>query len=332
LRSSTADPPVTVAIVSWNTRDLLQRCLRSLASEVEGGRAAAWVVDNGSTDGSVEAGRRTAPWATFVEPGENLGFGRAVNLVARRTRSPWIAAANADVALEPGALATLLRAGSHPSIGCVAPRLILPDGGTQHSVYPFPTVPFTLTFNLGLYLLSRRLADRLCLEGFWYPGRARDVPWAIGAFLLLRRAAFDAVGGFDEHQWMYAEDLDLGWRLSSDGWVTRYEPGAHVRHERSAATAAAFGADRRALFMGATYAAVARRRGRARMWAVAAISIAGAALRLALIAPLTPFAARFAARWRDIRGWLLAHVRGVRLAAAQPAPPKRPRTSQREGP
>lgn len=83
-------------------------------------------------------------------------------------------------------LDALADAGSgRPSAGAAAPRLVLPDGSTQHSVLPFPTVGFT--------------AAR-CVPGRWDPSRTRDVPWAVGAFLLLRRRAFDAVGGFDERQ------------------------------------------------------------------------------------------------------------------------------------
>ena len=290
-------PPVTVAVVSWNTRQLLERCLRSLAPEVESGRAEVWVVDNGSSDGSTEAVRAHAPWATLVEPGENLGFGRAVNLVARRSGSEWLAAANADIALEPGALGALLQAGTSAEVGAVAPQLVLPDGSTQHSVYHFPTLPFTLAFNLGIPQRSARLADRLCLEGRWDASRARSVDWAIGAFVLLRRSAFDAVGGFDERQWIYAEDLDLCWRLRRAGWSVRYEPRALVRHDASAATDVVFGADKVERFMAATYASLLRRRGRALTWTIAAVNVAGAAAR------------------RD-RMWLRAHRQGLRSPRA----------------
>ena len=77
-----------------------------------------------------------------MEPGENLGYGRAINLVAERTTSEWLAIANADVALRPGALERLMAAGdADPGAGVIAPRLILPDGSTQHSAWAFPTVP-----------------------------------------------------------------------------------------------------------------------------------------------------------------------------------------------
>lgn len=304
--------PVAVAVVSWNTRELLERCLESLADEVRGGRADVWVVDNGSSDGSAEAARRQAPWATVVEPASNLGFGRAVNLVARRTRGPWLMATNADIALDPGALETLLDAGEDPGVGCVAPRLTLPGGETQQSVHPLPTVPFTLAFNLGLHSLSPRLADRLCLPHPRNAHRPRDVPWAIGACLLLRRTAFEAVGGFDERQWMYGEDLDLGWRLRQAGWRTRYEPRAAVRHESGAATRQAFGNAQVQEFMAATYAMLLRRRGFARAWATAAINVAGAAARLAWMVPLKARLADGAERVDATWGWLVAHREGLR--------------------
>jgi GT2 family glycosyltransferase len=216
----------------------------------------------------------------------------------------------------PGALDMMLAAGADPRVGCVAPRLVLEDGSTQHSVYPFPTVPFTLAFNLGLHRFSRRLGDELCLEGFWNGERPRAVPWAIGAFLLLRRRAFDSVGGFDERRWMFAEDLDVGWRLHDAGWITRYEPRARVLHSAGAATEVAFGRDRVPHFTRATYAVVLRRRGIARAWATAALNVAGAAVRVAWMAPLAAVFGRWRGPLDRARMWLAAHRQGLRSRSA----------------
>ena len=234
--------PVTVAVVSWNTRELLRRCLRSLEPEVEVGRADVWVVDNGSSDGSRELVRDEFPTVTLIEPDRNLGFGPAVNVVARQTTSDWVAPANADIELGEGALERLLEVGnSDPAIGCVAPRLGVPDGTTQHSVYPFPGPVVALATHLAKPRVAPRLGDRYCLIGGWDPDRPREVDWPVGAFMIVRREAWDAVGGFDDSQWMFAEDLDLGWRLARAGWSRRYEPCARVRHFESAATGEAFG-------------------------------------------------------------------------------------------
>jgi N-acetylglucosaminyl-diphospho-decaprenol L-rhamnosyltransferase len=257
-------------------------------------------------------------WVKLVPSGENLGFARAVNLVAARSWSPWIAPANADIELAPGALETLLDVGErHPDAGAIAPRLVLPDGSTQHSVYPFPTLRLTLLFNAGLHRLSPRLADRHCLVGHWDPERPREVDWPVGAFLLVRRTAWDDIGGFDARQWLYAEDLDLGWRLARAGWKRRYEPGAVVRHAESSATDQAFGDRKIARWLAATYAWMARRRGVPATWATAAVNCAGAGIRLALTAPLARvWPGRWARPRRRARFWLGAHRAGLRSRRA----------------
>ena len=300
--------PVTVAVVSWNTKDLLARCLDSFAAEAEAGRVDLWVVDNASTDGSAELVRARYPWANLVASEENLGFGRAVNLVAERTSSEWIAPSNADVAARPGAIEALLAAGSHdPGAGAIAPRLIVPGGDTQHSVFAFPTLTYSFLLAVGAYRLSARLGDRFAIPGYWDKERARRVPWAVAAFLMVRRTAWDGVGGFDERQWMYAEDLDLGWRLREAGWATRYEPSAVLDHQGAAATVQAFGADLAAQWQQSTYGFLVRRRGLAHAWGVALLNFAGAALRWALAAARSDAHAR-----RRHADWARVQLRALR--------------------
>ena len=309
---------VCVAVVSWNTRELLDRCLDSLRPEHDAGRAEIWVVDNGSSDGSAEMVREKHPWARLHETDENLGFGPAVNLVAERTDSEWIAPCNSDVALVEGALERMLDAGkSYRSTAVIAPRLRLPDGSSQHSAYRFPTLPFTLLFNLGAHNLHRSLGDRWCLEGYWDPDRPRQVDWAIGAFLLVRRSAFEEVGGFSGEQWMYAEDLDLGWRLDRAGWDTRYEPGAVVLHESGASAEQAWGSDRAMQWQRSTYAWMLRSRGPLLTRAVGLVNWVGAGVRwlaFALLAPLNP--KRWARRRDAMRGWMRAHAIAFESSAA----------------
>ena len=305
---------VLVAVVSWNTRDLLDACLASLRPEVEARRATVWVVDNASTDGSAAMVAERHPWAHLIASGENLGYGRAINRVAREAPSGWhwIATANADVELQPGALEALIAAGeADPQAGAVAPRLILPDGTTQHSLYSFPTVPFTLAFNLGLQGLVPGLADRRCREGRWDPDRPRRAPWAIAAFLIVRAEAWRAIDGFDERQFMYAEDLDLGWQLRQAGWGTRYVPGAHVRHVSAAATSQAWGPERADRWQVATYAWLLRRRGPLRTRATAAMNVAGAGARWLGAAAYTRATGRRSGRRDVLRAWTRRHRVGL---------------------
>jgi GT2 family glycosyltransferase len=241
-----------------------------------------------------------------------------VNAIAARTAGPWLLVLNADAAPEPGALRALLGAAGDPRVGAVAPRLVLDGGATQHSVHPFPTVALAACFNLGVHRLWPALGRRWCLPGGWDPDRPRAVAWALGACLLVRRAAFEQIGGFDERQWMYAEDIELGWRLADRGWTFRYAPGARVRHADGAATAPAFGEGRRTRHLTATYRLLARRRGRPRMLVTAALNVLGAAARVAWMAPLSALAPRLRAPAADNRAWLIAHVKAA--ATALPAP------------
>jgi GT2 family glycosyltransferase len=283
-----------------------------LKPSADAGLVDVWVVDNGSTDGSREAVREEFGWVTLERPGRNLGFGAAVNLVAARTRGDWIAPANADVALTPGAVQSLLEAGvRHPEAGILAPRLLLPDGSTQHSVFPFPSVRVSLLLGSQVWRLSPALADRLCLVGAWNPDTDRAVPWAVGAFLLVRRPLFDEVGGFDERQWMYAEDLDLAWRVRRAGSSTRYIPGARVRHDESAATTQAFGSQIRARHMAASYAWLRRRRGAATATAYGIANLASSLVWAAWLGPLALVRPGRRRQLIDALDWARVHLRAV---------------------
>ena len=302
-----AGPPVAVAIVNWNTRDLLDACLRSVHDDVDRGEAEAIVVDNASTDGSAAHVAERFSWATLITSDSNLGFGPAINLAATRTAAPWLLVTNADVELTAGALHRLrATAEADPRTAVVAPRLLLDDGTIQHSAYRFPTLGFTLAFNLGLARPGSDRARRMLLEGSWDGAAAGPVDWALGACLLIRRSAFDAIGGFDPGQWMYAEDLDLGWRLAEQGWQTRFEPAATVRHRWAAATTQAWGEGRDARAIRSTYAWLLRRRGATAMRTTALINTAGAGSRA-----LAASAGALLARRDDARGlraWQLRRV------------------------
>ncbi len=281
----TASPPVSVVVVSWNTRDLLARCLDSLAISHSAGLAHVVVVDNASSDGSAELVRERYQWAELVATQENLGFGTAVNVGARASDSPWIAAANADIELSEDTLGELLQAGSRwPRCGVLAPRLVQSDDYVQGSVFAFPRLLTILLASTGFFALSPRLASRMH-SGRWDPEREAEVEWALGAFLMLRREAFVAVGGFDERLWMYAEDLDLCWRLRRADWATVYVPGAAVRHVGGASTSQAFGAPSGTPEMlEAGYGWIARRRGIPTALAFGFVASAGAAARVAFYA------------------------------------------------
>jgi N-acetylglucosaminyl-diphospho-decaprenol L-rhamnosyltransferase len=309
------EPPITVAVVSWNTRDLLDRCLQSLRPDAAAGLAEVWVVDNESADGSADMVARRHPWATLVRAGSNLGFGAAINLVAGRSRGRFLAAANADVTLEPGALARLrLTAEQAPRTGMVGPRLLLLDGSAQVSIQPFPGLWTTALMALHADRFSARAARALRTPDAWEPAAAAPVPWVTGAFVLIARAAFEQAGGFDPGQWLYGEDLDLCWRIRAAGWQIVYEPAAIAHHAHSAASAQRFDDSSLLSHIDAVnYLWMLRRRGALQTRAAAALGIADAAVRvgvLGLAERREP--ERFAGRTRRARAALRQHLLGLR--------------------
>ena len=308
----TETPSVAIAVVSWNTREPLSRCLGSLERQAEDWGIPVWVIDNGSTDGSPEMVRQQFPWAKLVEAGANLGFGAAINLVADRVWAEWLVAANADVECDKEALETLLDVGrSHPEAGVLAPRLELPSGATQRSCFPFPRLHRQALAAVGVHRISQRLARRLGFEEPPDDASGREVDYAMGAFLLVRRNAFEAVGRFDPAQWMYSEDLDICWRLRRARMKTLYVPSATVRHAGGAATDISFSTRVPMLKLAAQYAWLERRRGRWVMYASAGLNLLGATLRLSLLCPLARISPR---RWAPARDRVIRWLRINRVA------------------
>jgi GT2 family glycosyltransferase len=313
-RDDTEQLDVSAVVVSWNTCDLLRRCLESLESELEGRPHELIVVDNDSSDGSSDMVRREFPQVTLLALKENVGYGRAANRAARDARGRFLLIANADVAARAGAIEQLLAAAArHHASGAFAPRLLLPSGATQHSVFPFPSVGTALALNLGLQRPLTWASGHSVILGAGNPDVSLSVPWALGACLLIRREAWVSVEGFDEELWMYAEDLDLAWRLCKAGWGTYYVPDASFDHVASAATRQLWGEERFARGVLSGYAWIRRRLGRARARVIAAIYVGGSSLRWAVFGVLALVDPE---RWDDKRGQMLRsaklHAQGLR--------------------
>lgn len=227
------DPRVAVVIVTHDTRDEVVGCLASLEGT---GVDEVVVVDCGSTDDTVEVVRRDHPEVTVLALA-NVGFGSGANAGVARTDAPYVIVANADTRFSDDATRCLVTAAEeHPDVGAVGPEVRFPDGRPQSSARTFPTLGQAAGHALlGLWWPDNRWTRayrQLDVEG----DVARDVDWLSGCALLLRRTAFDDVGGFDPGYWMYVEDVDLGFRLRQAGWRIRYEPAARVTHRVGASS------------------------------------------------------------------------------------------------
>lgn len=226
---------VSVVVVSYNTRELLERCLGALQAQ-NGIQTQVVVVDNASTDGSPEMVRERFADVELLALDHNAGFARANNLAFPRCTGEFVLLLNSDAFLAPGALAQLLAAARrHPCAGAVGPRLLNPDGSLQRSAWPFPHAGRLL---LEAVLLHRPLRRVGLLEdlGAWPHDEERRVDFLVGACLLLRAEALAEVGGFDERFWLYGEEADLQRRLSARGWEVVFTPAARATHVGAASS------------------------------------------------------------------------------------------------
>ncbi len=216
---------VAVVVVTWNAAAHIDRCLDSVQGY------STVVVDNGSTDGTVDHVRRAYPDVRVLEQ-ENRGMGGGNNTGLGATTEPYAFLLNSDAwVLEDGIDRLAAVADAHPDAAVVGPRLLNPDGSLQRSVRGDPTLWRLATE----YLFLRKLAPRtLAFNAFYGGGFAhdelREVESLQGAALLVRREALEEVGLFDESFFMFSEETDWLYRFRRAGWKVLFAPEAEVVH------------------------------------------------------------------------------------------------------
>ncbi|HEY8828589.1 MAG TPA: glycosyltransferase family 2 protein [Jatrophihabitantaceae bacterium] len=225
---------IAVVAVTYSPGESLRAFLDTLATATDR-RLDVVLADNGSTDGSLN-GMADRVGVRVIETGGNVGYGRAANVGVRQTSAEFVVVANPDIEWEPGSLDQLLAAARRwPKGASFGPLIQTPEGAVYPSARALPS-------------LGRGIGHALC--GWWWPSNPwtaayrvektapveRTAGWLSGSCLLLRRDAFDEVGGFDPGYFMYFEDLDLGDRLGAAGWQNVYVPSAVVCHTGGHAT------------------------------------------------------------------------------------------------
>ncbi len=227
---------VSAAVVNYNAKRYLLDCLRSLRAE---GITDIVVADNASVDGSEAAVRAADPDVTYVQTGANLGMGTGTNRAVAHTdaSTPFLLCLNPDARLERGALEAMLAAfDDRPELGIVGPRIEDPDGTLYPSVRTFPKLVDAVGHAyLGMVWGANPFTRRYRMLD-WNHDTAGDVDWVSGSCFVIRRACWDAISGFDEGYFMYAEDVDLCWRARQAGWDVAYEPSAVGVHVQGVST------------------------------------------------------------------------------------------------
>ena len=218
---------ISVVIVNWNTCDLLRQCLQSVYRTVREIAFEVIVVDNGSTDGSVAMLEAEFPGVRIIANGENRGFAAANNQALRVMSGRYALLLNSDAVLMEDAAASLHRfMEGQPEAAMAFGQLLNADGSKQNSIAAFPTL-WTLLANTSLleYLFPRRYPSKR----YPHPGPI-GIESGIGACMLVRKTAVDAVGMLDERYFFFFEETDWCFRMRRAGWKIYHVPAARIVH------------------------------------------------------------------------------------------------------
>jgi N-acetylglucosaminyl-diphospho-decaprenol L-rhamnosyltransferase len=243
---------LSIVIVSWNVKKLLERCLASLTADGlgEGGglvpargprldvEREIIVVDNASSDGSPDMVREQFAHVRLIASDSNLGFARANNRGVAASTGRYVLLLNPDTEVRGGALAAMVTyMDEHPDIGTLGPKLLRPDAleeRVQPSRRRFPTLA---TAFLESTVLQQWFPRNRVLQRYYVQDKGdneeQDTDWLVGACLLIRREAWQQVGPLDENLFMYSEELDWCRRAKMAGWRVVYVPWATVVHHEA---------------------------------------------------------------------------------------------------
>ena len=223
---------LSVLVVSYNVGPLVRRCLQTLAEADE-----IVLVDNASKDGTAELVHREFPDVRLIALPDNRGFSAGVNLAAREAKGDLFLLLNPDTELPPGAIAAMKKAArAHASAAAFGFRQVDEHGAFQLAVGPPPWLTLELVRMVVQRRLDRgdlrlgRLLDRLL-------SRTLRVPWVAGSALLVRRAAFEEIQGFDERFFLFFEDIDFCLRLRERCGPVLFVPAVTVLHHRGKSAA-----------------------------------------------------------------------------------------------
>jgi len=226
-------PDLSIIIVSYNSRQDVARCLRSLQRFCTGVSMEIIVFDNASIDGTADMIASDFSEVHLIRHPENAGFARANNLAAAQARGRYLLLLNPDTWVDDDLGAALVRyLDAHPEADAIAPRVLLPDGSLQEgSVCALPTLKRIFYEQIGLSgLFPRSPVFGAYRMTHWDHDEVRQVEHATGACLAIRRQVYQQARGLDESFFMYIEDVEFSHRLKKLGKKTYYLPSAHVYH------------------------------------------------------------------------------------------------------
>jgi N-acetylglucosaminyl-diphospho-decaprenol L-rhamnosyltransferase len=237
--SDAVAPELTVIVVNYNTRELTLACLRTLYENTFTTTFHTVVVDNASTDGSVEAIAQAFPQVELISSHENHGFAGGNNLVARQAKTEWLLLLNPDTEVHYGAVDNLLAfSKSHPEAGITGGRTVFRDGSLNalsclNRITPWSAV--CTTIGLTSMFRGSPVFDTENIGG-WKRDSERQVDIVVGCFLMIKRHLWEELEGFDTKFFMYGEEADLCLRAGKIGYKPMITPEAEIMHLVGAAS------------------------------------------------------------------------------------------------
>lgn len=241
-----SDLDLSVIVLSYNTKNITDRCLTRLQSSVVncqkkiGNKIEVIVVDNASTDGSVEMVGSKHSWVKLLAQKTNTGYSRGNNIGIKKSQYPIILLLNSDVFLEENSLEKALPNFKNPNVDVLGVKLVFGDGRLQPSAGNLPTPLNTIFWILGVSLIPgiRELTSPFHpnYQSFFEGSKAIPVGWVSGAFFMARKKVFDGIGMFDEKIFMYFEEVELCKRVERAGFKIWYAPNIAVTHLHGASS------------------------------------------------------------------------------------------------
>ncbi len=222
---------VTIAVINYNTKDWLGACLKSVLKMAPLASHELYVIDNASTDGSVEFVKKEFPDVHIIENAGNLGFSAAANQALRTSHAKYVLILNTDTEVDQEAVDILVEFGdAHDDMGVAGPLLLNTDGTVQLSGRRFPSfLDAMIHAFLGIIWPGNPYSVRYQMLD-WDRMSERTIDWVSGAAMFMRREAARDINFFDERFFMYVEDMDLCYRLWRKGWKVYFCPAAKVVH------------------------------------------------------------------------------------------------------
>lgn len=223
---------VSIIIISFNTSELLRDCLKSVVTQSEGLNYEIIVVDNASTDGSVEMVERDFDSVRLIKNEKNTGFAAANNQAIAQAKGKYILLLNPDtVVLDKAIQKTIAFADSHKEAAVVGPCVLNPDRTVQRTCSMYPSVLNFMLSSTYLYKLfpKSKLFGRELMT-WWDRNDTREVQVVSGCYMLIRREAIEQVGVMDDGYFFYAEETDWCYRFNKAGWKLMFTPDARIIH------------------------------------------------------------------------------------------------------